>query len=160
MAARRKSRKKAAGDGNDTDNSNTAQAGGSSQAVRIYWDKDATRTDRLLDWLDDNPADRQKLFSDSSQDARVEGRKRRVAKGSKTHFYTRMAAAVFSVDAKKDIRDNFGANPDKYAKSVENQLGTYVLHSSAQLSHLTNLMIASKASIASSTPRLDRQVQD
>lgn len=76
MAARRKSRKKAAGDGNDTDNSNTAQAGGSSQAVRIYWDKDATRTDRLLDWLDDNPADCQKLFSDSSQDARVEGRKR------------------------------------------------------------------------------------
>lgn len=37
-----------------------------------------------------------------------------------------MAAAVFSVDAKKEIHDDFKINPDKYVKSVENQIGTFV----------------------------------
>jgi hypothetical protein len=119
-------KKKDASDDNDSDNSDTAAA--SSQAPRIYWDKDTTQTDRLLDWLDENPADCQKLFSDSSQDARVESRKRQVAKRSKTHFHAKMAAAVFSVDARREVCDDFMVNPDKYVKSVENQIGTCVLH--------------------------------
>ncbi|KAF8222865.1 hypothetical protein L208DRAFT_1320018 [Tricholoma matsutake] len=32
------------------------------------------RTEHLLDWLEENPVDRQKLFSDSTKDAKDEGR--------------------------------------------------------------------------------------
>jgi hypothetical protein len=32
------------------------------------------RSERLLDWLEENPADHQKLFSDSTKDAKDEGR--------------------------------------------------------------------------------------
>jgi hypothetical protein len=56
---------------------------------RVPWDD--LRTDRLVDWLEDNPEDRQKLFSDSSHDAKKENRLRRVAKGSKSIFYVKMA---------------------------------------------------------------------
>jgi hypothetical protein len=114
-------RKKAAEASDDDDKAPPASG------VRIYWDKDSTRTDRLLDWLDENPVDRQKLFSDSSHDARVEGRKRRVAKGAKSAFYAKIAEAVFSVDAKADVRNDFNANPEKYNKSVENRISMYVL---------------------------------
>jgi len=31
--------------------------------------------------------------------------------------------AVFSVDAKSDICEEFNVDPDKYAKAVENRLG-------------------------------------
>jgi hypothetical protein len=90
----------------------------------------------LLDWLDQNAEDRQKLFSDSSQDARKEQRRRRVAPGSKAVYHLQIATAVFSVDAKSDIREEFKVDPDKYAKAVENRLGvsvpshlhTYITH--------------------------------
>jgi hypothetical protein len=80
----------------------------------------------LLDWLDQNAEDRQKLFSDLSQDARKEQRRQHVAPGSKAVYHLRIVTAVFSVDAKSDIREEFKVNPDKYAKAVENRLGVSV----------------------------------
>src|SRR6266403_4873270 len=38
---------------------------------QVIW-SDLSRTDRLLEWLDQNTEDQQKLFSDSSQDAHKE----------------------------------------------------------------------------------------
>ncbi|KAH9167474.1 hypothetical protein EDB89DRAFT_2125148 [Lactarius sanguifluus] len=37
-----------------------------------------SRTDRLIEWLEDNPEDCQKLFSDSSHDTKKENRLRRM----------------------------------------------------------------------------------
>ncbi|KZP19662.1 hypothetical protein FIBSPDRAFT_699951, partial [Athelia psychrophila] len=92
--------------------------------LKVYWDKDPSRTDCLIEYLKDNPEDRQKLFSDSSQDTKAESRKRRVAKGSKSAFYTKIANAVFSVDDDKSVREDFERDPGKYGKSVENCIST------------------------------------
>ena len=92
--------------------------------MRISWT--TARTERLLDWLEENPVDRQKLFSDSTKDAKDEGRRKRVAKGTKGEFHKLIAIYVFSVDADKEVRDDFAANSGNYSKSVDNYLGRYV----------------------------------
>ena len=90
------------------------------KARRILWT--TARTERLLDWLDENPEDRQKLFSDSSKDAKDEGRRKRVAKGTKSEFHRMIATFVFSVDPDPDIRADFAINTINYTKSVDNYI--------------------------------------
>jgi hypothetical protein len=91
--------------------------------MRISWT--TARTERLLDWLEENPVDRQKLFSDSTKDAKDEGRRKRVAKGTKSEFHKLIAIFVFSVDVDKGVRDDFAVNSGNYVKSVDNYLGRY-----------------------------------
>jgi hypothetical protein len=91
--------------------------------MRISWT--TARTERLLDWLEENPVDRQKLFSDSTKDAKDEGRRKRVAKGTKSEFHKLIAFFVFSVDADKEVREDFAVNGGNYTKSVDNYLGRY-----------------------------------
>ncbi|KAH9023020.1 hypothetical protein EDB84DRAFT_1254982, partial [Lactarius hengduanensis] len=86
----------------------------------ILWDD--IRTERLVDWLEDNPEDRQKLFSDSSHDAKQENRPRRVAKGSKSAFHVKMAEYIFCVDADLKVREEIKGDTKKYAKAVENRI--------------------------------------
>ncbi|KAH9974182.1 hypothetical protein BGW80DRAFT_1128570, partial [Lactifluus volemus] len=76
----------------------------------------------LLNWLEENPEDRQKLFSDSSKDAKEEGRRRRVVKGTKSEFHKMMATAVFSVNDDANIRADFRSNPVNYTKSIDNYI--------------------------------------
>jgi hypothetical protein len=90
------------------------------KARRVLWN--GNRTERLLDWLEENPNDRQKLFSDSSKDAKDEGRRKHVAKGTKSEFHKMIAAAVFSVDPDADVRADFRDNPVNYTKSVDNYI--------------------------------------
>jgi hypothetical protein len=87
---------------------------------RVLWDD--LRTDRLVDWLEDNPEDRQKLFLDSSHDANKENRARRVAKGAKSAFHVKMAEYVFSVDADPKVREDVKEDIKKYSKAVENRI--------------------------------------
>jgi hypothetical protein len=91
-----------------------------AERSRVLWDE--IRTDQLVDWLEDNPTDRQKLFSDSSHDASKEDRPHRVAKGSKSIFYTKMAEYVFSVDADPKVRVEVKDDVKKYSKAVENRI--------------------------------------
>lgn len=88
----------------------------------VSWAKDLSRTERLIIWLEQNVTDRQKLFSDSSQDAKKEGRKQRVATGAKSKYHVLIATAVFSVDADPKVREDFQGNTTKYGKAVENRL--------------------------------------
>lgn len=88
----------------------------------ISWTKDLTRTERLIDWLEQNVVERQKLFSDSSQDARAEKRKQRVANGAKSKYHVLIATAIFSVDSEEKVCRDFKANADKYTKVVKNRL--------------------------------------
>ena len=69
--------------------------------------------------------DRQKLFSDSTKDAKDEGRRKRVAKGTKSEFHKLIAIYVFSVDTDNRVRDDFAVNGGNYKKSVDNYLGRY-----------------------------------
>jgi hypothetical protein len=96
------------------------QSGKRLKARRIYWS--ASRTELLLDWLDENPEERQKLFSDSSKDAKDEGRRKRMAKSPKSEFHKMIAAFIFSADSDADTRADFHANPISYAKSVDNYI--------------------------------------
>ena len=79
-----------------------------SKVRRTSWT--SARTERLLDWLEENPADRQKLFSDSTKDAKDEGRRKRVAKGTKSEFHKLIATYVFSVDDDETVRADFAVN--------------------------------------------------
>ena len=81
------------------------------------------RTECLLDWLDENPADRQKLFSDSTKDAKDEGQRKCIAKGTKSEFHKLITTLVFSVDADKEVQKHFAANSGNYMKSVNHYLG-------------------------------------
>ncbi|KAJ7926535.1 hypothetical protein B0H13DRAFT_1599460, partial [Mycena leptocephala] len=78
------------------------------------------RIERVVDWLETHVEDRQKLFSDSTKDAAEEGRKKRVAKGSKFVFYVSIAKAVFAVDDEEKLHDAVKNNVEEVAKSVEN----------------------------------------
>jgi hypothetical protein len=92
---------------------------------RIVWD--IPRTHRLIDWLEQNPIERHKLFSDSTQDARAEGRSRHVGKTSKSSYYSKIAKAVFSVDADPVIRSTFDStdgDDGRFCRAVENRVST------------------------------------
>lgn len=90
-------------------------------APRVLWN--SNRTERLVEWLENNVEDRQRLFSDSAQDAKEENRRRRTAKSVKTGFYIKIAEYVFSADEDARIRDDLKENGAKrYAKAVENRI--------------------------------------
>jgi len=117
---------KAASPDSDSDPSEGPKTNKRPRARRILWNAD--RTERLLDWLEDNPEERQKLFSDSSKDAKSEGRRKRVAKSTKAEFHKMIAAAIFSVDPSADVCADFCANPVNYTKSVDNYIIRYVFY--------------------------------
>jgi hypothetical protein len=102
------------------------QSGKRQRARRVVWN--SARTERLLDWLDENPEERQKLFSDSSKDAKEEGRRKRQAKSPKSEFHKSIAAFIFSVDSDPIVRADFRSNPTNYTKSVDNYIIRYGLY--------------------------------
>jgi hypothetical protein len=69
---------------------------------------------RLLDWLESNPTDQIKLFSDSLQEAKVGNRKKITWKESKLYIYHKIAHAVFSVDENQVIQENYTTYLDKF----------------------------------------------
>jgi len=87
----------------------------------LLWN--SKRTDRLVQWLEDNVEDCQQLFSDLAQDAKEGGRRCCTAKTSKTSFHLRMAEYIFSVDEDEKIRDYVKLHGAKgYVKAVENHI--------------------------------------
>ena len=88
---------------------------------RVIWN--SKRTDRLVEWLENNVEDRQRLFSDSAQDAKEEKCCCHVAKNAKTSFHIKMAEYIFSADEDARVRDDLKAQGAKqYAKAVENRI--------------------------------------
>jgi hypothetical protein len=101
-----------------TDNEDTAKQ--TSKAQWISWTP--ARTECLLDWLDENPIDWQKLFSDSSKDAKEEGWWKCVAKGTKSEFHKMIATFIFSADADAKVHLDLSTAPGNYMKFVDNYL--------------------------------------
>ena len=118
---RGRARKTADKDEEDTIVGSKAAPAAPAAPPRLVWD--AKRTDRLVQWLEDNVEDRQRLFSDSAQDAKEQGRRSRTAKTSKTSFHLKMAEYIFSVDEDERIRDYVKLHGAKrYIKVVENHI--------------------------------------
>ena len=90
--------------------------------ARVVWDKYPVRTERLLDYLDAHPDVAIRLFGDSTKVAKLEGRSKVTAKSNKATAYMQLADGVFSVDDDTTIRADFAANPNKYAKAVDNYI--------------------------------------
>ena len=108
--------------GKDGDGEDAAAVDPKATALRIMWN--ANCTDRLVEWLEDNVEDRQRLFSDSAQDAKEQNRRPRTAKGSKMSFHVKMAKYILLIDKDEKVRDDVRANGGrKYAKAVENRIG-------------------------------------
>jgi len=66
-----------------------------------------------LDWLEENPVDCQKLFSDSTKDAKDEGWQKHVSKGTKSEFHKMIAMFVFSADVDAVVQADFAVNTIK-----------------------------------------------
>jgi len=90
--------------------------------TRVVWDKYPERTERLLDYLDTHPEVAIKLFGDSTQAAKSEGRSKLTAKSNKSTAYLQVSDGVFSIDDDPAVRADFAANPNKYAKAVDNYI--------------------------------------
>ena len=90
--------------------------------ARVVWDKYPERTERLLDFLDTHPDVAIKLFGDSTQAAKSEGRSKLTAKSNKGAAYLQLADGIFSIDRDAAVRADFGNNPNKYAKAVDNYI--------------------------------------
>ena len=90
--------------------------------ARVVWDKYPVRTERLLDYLDAHPDVAIKLFGDSTKVAKLEGCSKVTVKSNKAMAYVQLADGVFSVDDDTTIRADFTANPNKYAKAVDNYI--------------------------------------
>jgi hypothetical protein len=103
----------------DEDEDDGPVADSKSRIQHVSWNLPCT--DQLIEWLEDNIEDRQKLFSDLAQDAKEENHCHCTAKGSKTCFHVKMAHYIFSVDENVRIRDDVKVNgANDYAKIVEN----------------------------------------
>jgi hypothetical protein len=90
--------------------------------ARVVWDKYPERTERLLDYLDAHPDVAIKLFGDSTQAAKLEGRSKLTAKSNKGVGYLQVADGIFSIDDNPGVRADFAINPNKYAKAVDNYI--------------------------------------
>ena len=90
--------------------------------ARVVWDKYPERTERLLDFLDTHPDVAIKLFGDSTQTAKSEGRSKLTAKSNKAAAYLQVADGIFSVDRDAGVWADFVTNPNKYAKAVDNYI--------------------------------------
>jgi hypothetical protein len=101
-----------------------------SDHFKINWadEFDHLRSDRLLIWLDENPTERHRLFSDSAKTARQEDRSLITNKSAtqKTAIYARMAEYIFKNDRNVEYRQLYAIKPEAFASSVLHQLGTYV----------------------------------
>ncbi|KAJ7497809.1 hypothetical protein B0H11DRAFT_1639326, partial [Mycena galericulata] len=86
----------------------------------VNWIKNPNWTDKLIEYLVDDPRFRIKLFSDSTAEAKKAGRQKLVGKDGKTHQYTQLAAYIFKEDPAEEAR--YANAPKKYASAVETRL--------------------------------------
>jgi hypothetical protein len=95
--------------------------------IKIFWDgNNSWWMNRLLDWLEGNPTDWIKLFSDSLQEAKVGNQKKITGKELKLYIYHKIAHAIFFVNENQVIWENYTSYLDKFLWVVENRLQIYV----------------------------------
>ena len=91
------------------------------RCLQVQWDN--MRTNHLLDWLDQNPDDCNRLFSDLTAAAKEQNHCKVTTKGSKNHYYLALAKAVF--DCKEEdikMRAWYLKEPTKFSSSLSSYL--------------------------------------
>ncbi|KAJ7213871.1 hypothetical protein GGX14DRAFT_392646 [Mycena pura] len=116
---KRKSRAKAAPQ--TINNSSDVEPAGRTQRVQVNWIKNPDWTHAIVEYLNNNPSFRIKLFSDSTADAKKEKRAKQTAKDGKAVQFGVLAKHIFADDPKEQAR--YANDPAKYATSTETRLG-------------------------------------
>ncbi|KAF8433662.1 hypothetical protein L210DRAFT_3333252, partial [Boletus edulis BED1] len=75
------------------------------------------RTNRFIEWCQDNPTKRVKLFSDSTQDAQEEGRTRVQLNTAKKNTYMELARYIFEHDA--ELHAEWLAKPQPFVAATQ-----------------------------------------
>ncbi|KAJ6471178.1 hypothetical protein DFH09DRAFT_1220511 [Mycena vulgaris] len=86
----------------------------------VNWIQNPSWTEALITYLCEHPEFRIKLFSDSTAEAKQQGRPKLVGKDGRPQQYTVLAAYIFKEDEKEQVR--YASNPPKYATAVETRL--------------------------------------
>jgi len=84
----------------------------------IYWDKNSSRTARLIEWCKINEEARRKIFSDSTKDAKEEGRTRQQMNKQKNTYYQQLAVAIFDNDEDPKVREYLRAHPTAFTQPI------------------------------------------
>ncbi|KAJ7443069.1 hypothetical protein B0H11DRAFT_2204324 [Mycena galericulata] len=104
----------------DDDSSDVEITSGKKPREVVNWVQNPQWTRSIITYLTDNPPFRIKLFSDSTADAKQDGRAKLVGKDGKPQQFAILGAYVFSEDPKEQAR--YANNPGKYATSVETRM--------------------------------------
>jgi len=89
----------------------------------IQWkgEKYTQRTARLIEWCKANEDARLKIFSDSTKDARQEGRARQQMTSQKTKYLQELSAAIFANDEDPKVREHYHKHPLAFVKPVQSR---------------------------------------
>lgn len=122
VKAPRKSRAKKKTIADDTPSSDVevVEGKGKKKREQVNWAKNPKWTDTLVEYLCDNPSFRIKLFSDSTAEAKKEGRAKQVAKDGKAIQCGVLAKHIFANDPNERAR--YSNDNAKYTTSVETRL--------------------------------------
>jgi hypothetical protein len=97
------------------------------RAKPIKWDDNKEWTQRAINYLLENPTFRKKLFSDSTTEAKEEGRKKVQGHEGKIILYGIVAQAIFMhEDSDQETRLEYEADPNKFARSTQQQFARFV----------------------------------
>ncbi|KAI6103174.1 hypothetical protein EDD16DRAFT_1464289, partial [Pisolithus croceorrhizus] len=75
-------------------------------------------TDHLIEWYLTHESEHKKLFSDSMQDAREEGRSKQQLCHGKNQIYVEMAKAIFLHNETEEFQSLAQVNPGVFASSI------------------------------------------
>ena len=93
-----------------------------SESPRRYEKTSRAAGGGILTWFDEHTEDRLKLFSDSKNDAKAEGRDIVSAGKSKTYYYGKIAQDIFKDDHDPNVRREFSGKKGAYQKSIQNKV--------------------------------------
>ncbi|KAG1775876.1 hypothetical protein EV702DRAFT_937240, partial [Suillus placidus] len=83
----------------------------------------SAHTSQLIAWCRDNEDACIKLFSDSVQDAKDQGRKKKQSGTPKEIYYLQLVGSIFANDKDPEMRLLFQQNPKVFIKPVQTQFG-------------------------------------
>jgi hypothetical protein len=122
---------------NIPDDSDSGEKDEKERASTISWVDNPGWVTKAVNYLTDNPSFHIKLFSDSTEDATNDGRKRIVGKESKINMYGTLAHEIFKElpdDApledntvSAEVRAAYKADPGRFAKSLQQQFARCVI---------------------------------
>lgn len=103
-------------------------SGEKERANSIPWADNPAWISKAVDHLASTPEFRIKLFSDSTEDASTEGRKKLQGKESKINMFSKLAEVIFTDEAtaSEDIRTAYTQDKGRYAKSLQQQFARCV----------------------------------